>query len=173
MNCFDGVRGGAHRCARVRFKVSGLVARSFEPNCPLLWLSCLSCLSSSAAVLLADQYISDRRGRVSEVRLRRSQRLQQRLNGAGHAHGGGLWDHESGVGHCGVHGCVLLPWPGTGAPALQRLSQKPLLQRWRLCGLSTWLQVRFCLLCFIFRLIREKLQEGKIKVVYEEICIFS
>lgn len=104
--------------------------------CPFLW--------PSAPVFPANRRLPDPRGRVSQFGLCWGQWLHQCSERAGHAHGGGLWDYESSVCDPGVHSCVLLPWTGPDPPALQRLSQKPLLQWRRLRGHPAWLQVRKC-----------------------------
>lgn len=101
--------------------------------CPVLWLS--------APVFPADRGLSDPCGRVPHFQLCWGQWLHQRPECPGHAHGGGLRVHESSVCDSGEHGFVLLPRTGPDPPALQCLSQKPLLQRRPLCGHSAWLQV--------------------------------
>lgn len=71
----------------------------------------------------------------------RSRGLHQRSEREGHAHGGGLRHHESRLGDGGVHSRVPLPWEGAVPSALHLVSQKPLLQRWRVCGHAARLQV--------------------------------
>lgn len=100
----------------------------------------LSCLYP-ASVLPAGWRIPNPGRRVPKIRVRRGQRMQQRSECAGHAHGGGLWDNESCICDSGVYSCVLLPRSRAVPPALQRISQKSLFQRWCLRGHSARLQV--------------------------------
>lgn len=102
-------------------------------SCPFLCLS--------APVFPADHRLSDPCRRMSEFWLCWGQWLHQCSQCSRRANGGGLWNDESGVCETGVHSCVLLPWTGPEPPALQRVSQKPLLQWWGMCGHSAWLQV--------------------------------